>query len=247
MASPQARQHPSTERPNREDRAAEDRPSARRPGRPRLDEEAGEEGVRERLIQAATELAIEQGFDASGLREIAARAEVSPGMVAYYFGDRRGLYEAMFQSAFERISAQVAALLDDPERRDEDRLDELLRLHVGAITSDPWLPRLLIREVLGAGDSPMRARFRESVGGGPLPLVIRWLEEEQTRGVLRADFDPRLLALSLASLAAFPFLMLPVIGEEIGLSLDESFPDRLIRHNQKLLGHGLRARPEETR
>ena len=50
---------------------------------------------------AATELAVERGFEASGLREIAARAEVSPGMIAYYFGDRSGLHEAIFERAFD--------------------------------------------------------------------------------------------------------------------------------------------------
>ena len=86
--------------------ASSDTAPARRPGRPRQDDPRAAE-VRERLLDAATELTLEHGFDNCGLREIAARAEVSSGMIAYYFGDRRGLYDAMFTRALERVGAQV--------------------------------------------------------------------------------------------------------------------------------------------
>ncbi len=215
----------------------------RRPGRPRQDGPRAAE-VRLQLLDAATELAIEQGFDACGLREIAARAGVSPGMIAYYFGDRRGLYEAMFRRAIDRVRAQVEALLAEQENSGDDRLDEIVRIHVTALAADPWLPQLIIREVLAAPDPSVRDGFTDSVGDGPLMLMVRWLEEEQARGVLRADLDPKLMAITLASLCSFPFMMLPILGERIGVQLDADFPARLIEHNQKLLTHGIRARSE---
>jgi AcrR family transcriptional regulator len=215
----------------------------RRPGRPRQDDPRAAE-VRQQLLDAATELALEHGFDASGLREIARRAGVSTAMIAYYFGDRRGLYEAMFQRALDRVRRQVETLLAE-EEGPGDRLDEIVRIHVAALAADPWLPQLIIREVLAAADPKVRDRFADRVGDGPLLLMIRWLEEEQERGVLRADLDPKLMAITLASLSAFPFLFLPILGERIGVKLDADFPARLIEHNQKLLGNGMRARSEQ--
>jgi TetR/AcrR family transcriptional regulator len=191
------------------------------------------------------DLAAEQGFDACGLREIAARAEVSSAMIAYYFGDRQGLYEAMFRRAFERVGDKVQGLLADPERKGEDRIDELVRIQVSAMAADPWLPKMIVREVLLPGDSTSRDHFAKSVGQGPLMLMIRWLEEEQERGALRSDFDPRMMALTIASLSVFPFLMVPIVGAEIGLELDDDFPSRLIEHNQRFLALGLRAHSED--
>jgi len=216
----------------------------RRPGRPRQEDDSGQ--VRERLLTAATELAVEQGFDAIGLREIAARAAVSSGMISYYFGDRQGLYEAMFQRAFDRIGERIRALMQDPKPSGGDRIDELIRVQVESIAADPSISKLIVREVLARAESPSRAQFAENVGRGPLMLMVRWLEEEQERGVLRSDFDPRMMAMTLISLSAFPFLMLPIVGEEIGLDLDEKFPARLIEHNQKFLARGLRARTEKA-
>ncbi len=213
----------------------------RRPGRPRS--ETGERSeVAQRLLDAATRLAVEQGFDACGLREIAARADVSSGMIAYYFGDRQGLYEAMFQRAIDRVSDQVATALGDEQRHGHDRLDELVRIHVEAIAVDPWLPKLIISELLAKTDSSVKNTIADQVGQGPMQLMIRWIEEEQARGVLRVDLDARMLAMTIASLSVFPFLMLPVIGAEIGLSLDDEFPARLMEHNQLMLAHGIRAR-----
>jgi len=225
---------------------AQDQRGTRRPGRPRLKQSEGAE-VRDRLLDAAMELAVEQGFEACGLREIAARAEVSSAMIAYYFGDRQGLYEAMYRRAFDRVTEKVQVLMVDPERTGADRLDELVRIQVTAIAEDPWLPKMIVREVLLPGESPTRDHFAKSVGQGPLRLMIRWLEEEQERGVLRSDFDPRMMALTIASLSVFPFLMVPIVGAEIGLELDADFSSRLIEHNQRFLALGLRAHSEDER
>ena len=200
--------------------------------------------MRERLLDAATELAVEQGFDACGLREIARAAEVSPGMIAYYFGDRQGLYEAMFARAFSRISEQVSALMSRPTGSGNDRIAELIRIQVSSIGADPWLPKLFMREVLARNESPMKA-FVGEITRAPMEMMLEWLIEEQTRHGLSTDYDPRMLALTIGSLCGFPFLMLPIVGQHLGLSLDDDFPTRLIEHNQKLLTNALRARTED--
>ncbi|MBW2427063.1 MAG: TetR/AcrR family transcriptional regulator [Deltaproteobacteria bacterium] len=216
----------------------------RRPGRPRLDEGGGE--VRERLLDAAMELAVEQGFDASGLREIAARADVSAGMIAYYFGDRTGLHEAMFRRVLNRVTEQVRSLVAQERSGGEtSRLEDLVRIHVSALAADPWLAKLIARDLLAPADSALRNRLADRFEGGPIELIERWIAEEQAQGVVRRDLDPRLLAISIASLSAFPYLMLPLVGEHLGLELDEAFAARLIDHNQKILTDGIRARSED--
>ncbi len=220
-----------------------DGPPLRRPGRPRQGEaDAGD--VRERLLDAAVEIAVEQGFETAGLREIARRAEVSPGMIAYYFGDRDGLYRAMFERVFSQISEQVDAILDDPGRSSEDRISELIRIQISSIAADPWLPRVIMRELLARKDSPLKDFIGEFVAQGPITMMIERLEQAQADGSISTEYDPRMLAMTLASLSGFPFLMLPILGPHLGLELDGDFPERLIEHNQKLLSTALRAQTE---
>jgi len=221
--------------------SASPRNASRKPGRPR-----GEDGpdLREALLDAATELAAERGFDAVGLREIAERAGASPGMIAYYFGDRDGLYESLFERAFGRMAAQVEALLGSGDARDTD-LDDLVRLHVTALASDPWIPQLIAREVLGR-KTRMRELFAKRVSEGPVRVTRRFIEEGIAAGHLRADLDPMLTSMSIAATSIFPYLFGPIVGPSVGLTLDDALRDRLIAHNQRLLSHGIRARPERT-
>ena len=231
---------PARRRP-RAERAAR---APRRPGRPRL-EDVDHARVRERLLEAATELAAARGFETCGLREIAARAEVSPAMIAYYFGDRDGLAEALYQRAFERVSERVRTLIESPAFPRRDGLDELVEIYVAAMTADPWLPKLLASEILAHGASPLRSRLARDLARGPMMSMIRWLEEEQRQGRLRRGIDARWMAISISSLCVFPFMMIPVVGAEIGLSLDAGFAERLIVHTRDFLAHGLRVPSEE--
>jgi len=223
-------------------RAPASRRKARGPGRPRGENRGAT--LRDALLDAATELAVERGFDAVGLRAIAERAGASPGMIAYYFGDREGLYESLFERAFARVSAQVEALLDADEARDTD-LADLTRLHVTALSQDPWIPQLIAREVL-ARQTRLRETFAERVSQGPMSALERWIERGVAEGRLRPDLDPRLTAMSIAALSVFPYLFGPVIGSHIGLDLDEGFRDQLIAHNERLISRGIHARPEPS-
>ena len=214
----------------------------RGPGRPARDDEDSSD-VRNRLLDAATEFAIERGFDGTGIREIADRAGVSSGMIQYYFGGRRGLHEAMFDRAFDRLRSQLSATLDALPPG-ADTIETLIRVHAAAIAADPWIPKLVAREVL-ADQGSLREHFKERVGDGPLMLMRRAIEEAIERGVLRKDLDPTLCLMTLGSLSAFPYLMVPILGDRLGLELDEGFEERLVEHNLALIARGLRAREED--
>jgi AcrR family transcriptional regulator len=66
--------------------------------------------VKFRLVEAATLLFAEKGFDGVGLREIAAKAQANSAMVAYHFGGKEGLYVEALRTGFQRCPSQVAQL-----------------------------------------------------------------------------------------------------------------------------------------
>jgi AcrR family transcriptional regulator len=219
-------------------------PVSRRAGRPSRDASGDGSEVRERLLDAATSFAIERGFDATGIREIAERAGVSSGMIAYYFGGRNGLHEAMFERAFERLSAQLSDAINSPPPG-ADPIESMIRIHSAAIAANPWIPQLMAREVL-ASEGSLREKFAERVGSGPLGLMRQAIEDAIERGLLRKDLDPALCVMTLGSLTAFPYLMAPVLGDRLGIELDDAFLKRLVEHNLALIARGLRAREEDV-
>jgi TetR/AcrR family transcriptional regulator, regulator of cefoperazone and chloramphenicol sensitivity len=56
--------------------------------------------TRQRLLQAATEIFAEKGFEATTVREICARAQANVALVNYHFGDKMELYSEVLLKAF---------------------------------------------------------------------------------------------------------------------------------------------------
>ena len=79
-------------------RAAATTPRAKttpaRRGRPSKDQKAGE--TREAILDAAEDLFSKHGFYGVTIREVAREAGVDTALVHYYFGAKRGLFDAVF-------------------------------------------------------------------------------------------------------------------------------------------------------
>ena len=60
------------------------------------------QNTRARLIEAAIFCFSEKGFDATGIREIAQRAQANSALVQYHFGGKEGLYTAALTYLFDR-------------------------------------------------------------------------------------------------------------------------------------------------
>jgi len=66
-----------------------------------------EEARRRQLIEVTIDSLAEVGYVGSTLAQIAQRADVSPGLVAHYFGDKDGLLEAAFRTLARGIEQRV--------------------------------------------------------------------------------------------------------------------------------------------
>ena len=71
---------------------------------------AAEDVRRRQLIDATIEAIAAVGFQATTLAEIAGRAGVSPGLVAFYFRDKNGLLEATLRHLAMQLSTSLIEL-----------------------------------------------------------------------------------------------------------------------------------------
>jgi len=67
-----------------------------------------DEGARESLIEAATELFIEKDYGAVGTEEILRRAQVSRGALYHHFPSKLDLFRAVFQASEARVVERIA-------------------------------------------------------------------------------------------------------------------------------------------
>jgi len=210
-------------------------PVAARKRRGRGRPSAGEaEDVRKKLLDAARDLFPRYGYRGVSSRQIGAAAGVNFAMIRYYFGGKPGLYREMLQGVLQPARStldEMSAAHSAPS------LADVLENMTRSWAANPWVAGFVVREVL-APDGPMRAMFLKEFPERLTPVVERLVEGEMAAGKLRADLDPRMLVLSIVSLAIFPFLTLPLTTRVFGVCNDEKFVERFLRHTAELLARG---------
>lgn len=144
------------------------------------------------ILDAAEQLVLEQGFDATSVASVAARAGIGKGAVYLEFQSKTDILDALLQRAGARMQARVDAGLTD-----DVTLSDAYRSAVRALLDDRLMTAAFLddRGILGSHVSAVtdgRYRARHL-------LVIEWLRRLQEQGRLRTDIDAEHLALALSS------------------------------------------------
>jgi AcrR family transcriptional regulator len=210
--------------------------SPRRPGRPPAEDGPS---TRERLLDRARELFALHGYAGVTLRKLAEVAQVNPALIHYYFGDKESLYEHAVGATVDPLLRSVEAELGVPDDG-SPAIGRIIRQHMRLIAANPWLPPLIMREVL-LEEGRLRARFIKSFAGRGAGLLQQLIEREQAEGRFRKDLDARLATLSLLAQTAFPFLAYPMTSQVFGVSRDAEFIERYATHLERLFVQGARA------
>jgi TetR/AcrR family transcriptional regulator len=208
--------------------------SRKRRGRGRPTAESSED-VRKKLLDAARDLFPRYGYRGVSSRQIGAAAGVNFAMIRYYFGGKPGLYREMLQGVLQPTRSTLDEMSSSGSA--PPKLANVLESMTRSWAANPWVAGFVVREVL-APDGPMRAMFLREFPERLAPVVERLVAGEMAAGKLRADLDPRLLVLSIVSLAIFPFLTLPLTTRVFGVVNDEEFVERFLRHTAELLARG---------
>lgn len=85
--------------------------------------------MRQEILDAARDLFVREGYDHVSIRKIAAKLEISPGSLYLHFDDKISIFEHLCRETFDRLSARMKAIVDDPAPA-LDRLRRAGRLYV---------------------------------------------------------------------------------------------------------------------
>jgi AcrR family transcriptional regulator len=187
------------------------------------------------LVQAAAVRFAAQGAEGTSLREVAEDAGVTPAMVAYYFRDKSGLLEAVVRQGLGALLRVVETAVREHEPG--EFLPTIIRRYLAALAADPWIPQILIREVISR-ESPLRELFIEEFASHAVAVVPAEVLDDMGRGALRDDLDPRFLVLSMLGMCVFPFIAHPVLGPLLEFNVDDTFAVDYGEHVLALFAHG---------
>jgi AcrR family transcriptional regulator len=143
--------------------------------------------LRQAVIAAAVKAIARHGVDALNLRELAARAGVSPGAPYHHFANREELLRAIAEEGFEKFEACLIAERDAAPKDASARLEALGRAYLSFATSSPGYFRVMFHgdaNASGPTQPGLRAfnLLRDAVidcqragtapAGDPAPLVV---------------------------------------------------------------------------
>lgn len=206
----------------------------RKPGRP----VAEQADLRERLLDSAVAVYVRKGIAGASLRDIATEAHVTPALIAYYFGNKEALVEAVVT---ERILPAIAALRLRIQGADDDVGALATAFVLGmqdVVARHPWLPSLWVREILIEGGMLRDLLLTRVAPQIPHVLAQRFAAAQQ-QGRLNPALDPRLLVVSLIGLTLFPLAAEPIWRRLF--NADDIDASTLLAHTSALLERGLEA------
>jgi len=179
---------------------------------------------RDWIVQAATELASEGGYDAVQMREVSARANVALGTLYRYFSSKDQLLVAVMGHWAKELQSQIAArpLRGETEA---DRVTEVLRRAARALQEAPELTASLVTAMssMSSDDPPALAATRE----------VYITVTELIRGALRPGEDLGDDVIRVLAMVWFAALFARVRGWEDPRQMGDDLENavRLLVHN----------------
>lgn len=155
--------------------------------------------ARERLFMAALKLFAEQGYAKTSTREIASNAGINISAISYYFGDKQGLYRAVFCDK-RYVPNLPHDFYDSSQLSLREGVAALVRINVDCLTQGEIAQnfmRLYIREMVdptGLWHEEIEANI-QPVHQGFVRFLARHLQ------VARVDDDIHRLAFGISGLA----------------------------------------------
>lgn len=202
------------------------------------------------ILQAATDLFAEAGYDAVSISEIAQRAGTSKANVFHHFCSKEALYLEVMRAACSGFSAASETLAGDDESHAE-RLVAFMRRDIALMDAQPDRTHLILREILesgpGRGQALASQVFDEHFG-----QLVALFREAQEAGAFAEDLPPEAAAVVVAACNTFLFQSRDVLRHLPGVDFADD-PERYVRLVSRILLDGLRRelhvehKPVETR
>lgn len=143
-----------------------------------------------RILEAASSLFREQGYDAVRIEDIAAAAEVSAGTCYNYFSTKGDLLLAIVSMEVEEVVEAGESVVTDPPPNIAEALDALIRIYydhsLHYLSKPMWRTAMALS--IEAPGTPFSQRYT-ALDGLLAQQVCDLIAALQQRGIARRDFD----------------------------------------------------------
>jgi len=152
---------------------------------------------RHSLIEAATAVFADRGYDCATTREIAERAGCAEGLIHRYFSGKRGLLLAILEARAGKVVEDFVAALPDHDSLEEE-IERILLWHLDTM----WERRDFLRVAVSqaAIDSEIGRTINEGIHNGRVRLTKDKLRKHSRAGRIRPGVDLDAMAQAITGL-----------------------------------------------
>lgn len=196
---------------------------------------------REAILEAATEVFAELGYNQTTLQLVGKRSGLSRGTPGYFFGSKEALYRAVLDRAFRE--AREALHHADEEigsagLHEEESFRRSIGAYIDFLAAHPRFVRLVQWEALGHGGGLSEHPRHMELALDSLAEVGQYFAED-----LPAGFDTTQLLLSIMGLCWFPIAQRETLGKVLGVDThDPEFLAARKQHVADLVYRGIKNR-----
>lgn len=160
------------------------------------------ERTRKAIMAAALKEFSQAGFAGARIEKIVKAAKCNIRMLYHYFGDKKGLYMAVLESAYVDLRAREAELKIDFDKPLEGFL-ELQRFTFDYFEKNPRFEGLLRNENLLQGRFAAQSRVVTETAFPLRRTIERLIESGQRQGLFRSGLDPVQIYVTIAAMSRF--------------------------------------------
>lgn len=181
------------------------------------------------ILKEARFLFAEKGFEATSLREIATKADVNVAMVAYYFGDKEGLYLTCIAEFARGRLDLVKEIFTAPASREdfEVKFKLFLQTVFATLANESDMVRIIMREVQTRRE---KSSFSDSIFNSLNPmfeLIKTFLQSALDKKIISDRFNAISLTTHLMGMMVHPFLCESMMERAVGYTLQDKDQQKL--------------------
>jgi AcrR family transcriptional regulator len=160
------------------------------------------EGVKQNIVEVATEEFALNGLAGARIDEIAARTRFSKRMIYYYFGGKEGLYLAVLENAY-RLVREGEAKLDVGDLPPLEALRRLVEFTFDHHHQHEDFIRMVMSENIHHGEYLERSKVIRQLNVSAIDTIAALYRRGVAAGIFRKGLDPIELHWQVSALCFF--------------------------------------------
>jgi AcrR family transcriptional regulator len=188
---------------------------------------------RRALIEAATAVFAEHGYDAATTREVAERAGCSEGLIHRYFNGKHGLLLTIMQSKAAGVVEDLGSGLPDRDTV-EAEIEQILLWYLACLWDHSDFMSVAVSRV--TIDPDIGRTVGESINRQQVSLILERLQRHQEAGRIRNDVDLEAVAQAIAGIG----FMLGFFGQVV-FGIDRDHVQGIAIESAAALSRGIAA------